>query len=116
MPTGKTSGLTEIKIVEALYDAKVKLLKYSLIEKGVNILDIDQLVEALNSSEFKVDVDPYWTFVFYYNNLRDLGRSKSRVSIDFTQQIEGLFEKQGFEKILKFVLLIFILIFLLPFC
>jgi hypothetical protein len=103
MPTGKTSALTEIKIVEALYEAKVKLLKYFLIEKGVNILDIDQLVEALNSSEFKVDVDPYWTFVFYYNNLRDLGRSKSRVSIDFTQQIEGLFEKQGFEKILKFV-------------
>ena len=103
MPTGKTSGLTEIKIVEALYEAKVKLLKCFLKEKDVNSQDIDQLVEALNSSEFKVDIDPYWTFVFYYNNLRDLGRSKSRVSIDFTQQIEGLFEKQGFEKILKFV-------------
>jgi hypothetical protein len=61
------------------------------------------LLTELNSDRFKNKIDPYWTFVFYYNNLRDLGRSKSRVSIDFTQQIEGMFVKQGFQNIFNFI-------------
>ena len=103
MPTGKTAGLTEIKIVEALYEAKTKLLKLFLLEQGIDLNDINALLTELNSDRFKNKIDPYWTFVFYYNNLRDLGRSKSRVSIDFTQQIEGMFVKQGFQNIFNFI-------------
>lgn len=103
MPTGKTAGLTEIKIVEALYEAKIKLLKCFLVLNNIDITNIAAIVDELNSNDFKNDIDPYWTFVFYYNNLRDLGRSKSRVSIDFKQQIDGMFEEQGFEKALKFI-------------
>jgi hypothetical protein len=104
MPTGKTAGLTEIKIVEALFEAKIKLLLCFLSDKGVDVNQVSALLEALNSDDFKTNMDPYWSFVFYYNNLRDLGRSKSRVSIDFTQQIVGMFDEKGFSKNLKFVL------------
>jgi hypothetical protein len=103
MPTGKTAGLTEIKVVEALFEAKIKLLKCFLLERGVDTNHIDTLIDVLNSDDFRGKIDPYWTFVFYYNNLRDLGRSKSRVSIDFTQQIKGMFDKQGFEDVFRFV-------------
>jgi hypothetical protein len=57
----------------------------------------------LNSNDFKTNLDPYWSFVFYYNNLRDLGRSMSKVSIDFMQQIEGMFDKNNYNNHLQFV-------------
>ena len=103
LPTGKTAGLTEIKVVETLFEAKAHLLKCFLKEQNIDINDADQLLKALNSNDFKSKIDPYWTFVLYYNNLRDLGRSKSRVSIDYKQQIEGMFRDQNIEPVLKFI-------------
>jgi len=103
LPTGKTAGLTEIKVVEALFEAKVHLLKCFLKEQNIDINNTDALCNILNSADFKNKMDPYWTFVLYYNNLRDLGRSKSRVSIDFKQQIEGMFRDQNIEPVLKFI-------------
>jgi len=103
MPTGKTAGTTEIKLVECLYEAKIKLLKCFLEHHNIDLNNLDALLNKLNDADFKKDVDPYWTFVLYYNNLRDLGRSKTRVGVDFKDQIKGLFVNKGFDKIFEFV-------------
>ena len=103
MPVGHPAGTTEIKLVATIYEAKVKLLKCFLEDQQVNQENIVELLDLLNGDDFKNKIDPYWTLVLYYNNLRDLGRSKSRVSVDFQNQIEGLFNENDFKDFLRFV-------------
>ena len=104
MPTGRTAGLTEIKLVECIYEAKVKLLTCFLQQHNIDISNKPSFYEKLNSESFRKDIDPYWTLVMYYNNLRDLGRSKSKVLTDFEPQIKGMFKNLGVEGTFDFIL------------
>jgi hypothetical protein len=104
MPTGRTAGMTEIKLIECIYEAKVKLVTCFLQQHNIDISNKESLLEILNSKSFKENIDPYWTLVMYYNNLRDLGRSKSKVLTDFEPQIKGMFKNLGAEGTFDFIL------------
>jgi hypothetical protein len=103
LPTGHSVATTEIKLVAAIYEAKIKSLKEFLAEKVADLNHLDVLLPFLNSDDFKEQIDPYWTLVLYYNSLKDLGKSMSRVELDFKDQIKGLFKDNEFERVFRFV-------------
>lgn len=104
LPTGHSVATTEIKLVAAIYEGKIKLLKEFLFGNHADLNDLDSLLSFLNTDDFKKQIDPYWTLVLYYNSLKDLGKSMSRVELDFKDQIRGLFKENNFERILRFVM------------
>lgn len=104
LPTGHSVATTEIKLVAAVYEAKIKLLKEFLANEQANLTDLDSLHSLLNSDDFKRLIDPYWTLVLYYNSLKDLGKSMSRVELDFKDQIKGLFKDNPFERVFRFII------------
>lgn len=97
IPAGKSSVTTEIKLVEAIYLAKARLL-----QKFVGTDDI--LGKLLNAKDdLKKNIDPYWTLVLYYNSLRDLGRSNSRVTQEFKEYIRGRYNSFGLNSNFEFI-------------
>lgn len=92
IPAGKPSVTTEIKLVETIYLAKAMLLK-----------EFAETFELNKTGEVKKYVDPYWSLVLYYNSLRDLGRSNSRVTQEFKERIRGKFTSFGLNKEFEFI-------------
>ncbi|MEI7983065.1 MAG: helicase-related protein, partial [Bacteroidota bacterium] len=98
VPAGKSSVTTEIKLVEAIYLAKARLLQEYLGEHDIEYLAANEQKGAL-----KNQVDPFWTLVLYYNSLRDLGRSNSRVSQEFKEYIRGKYTSFGLNDTFEFI-------------
>ena len=105
LPSGHTSVAAEIKIVATLFFSKALLLKEFFMDKKLpnGLLSSRDIYLLINSPDFKKLIDPYWSFVLYYNSLRDLGRSNSRVTQEFMDQIRGMFKRFGLEDNLKFI-------------
>lgn len=79
----------EIRIIAQLILAKICLLKKYLISKRIDITNAEEVSKAVLESGnllCKV-VDPYWSLVLYYNSLKDLGRTRSRVSQEIFENI-----------------------------
>jgi hypothetical protein len=101
-PTGKTTGHAEVRLVECMYEAKMNMLQCHLEDQGIDAGDMQAMVAGSIGPGFKDKIDPYWTLVLYYNTLRDMGRSKSRVQIDYKEQVKGMFNSHDYHKNLLF--------------
>ena len=78
----------EIRIIAQLILAKITLLKTYLKEIGVDITDTSEVSKALlENGQLRKEIDPYWTLVLYYNSLKDLGRTRSRVSQEIFENL-----------------------------
>ena len=76
MPTGKTT-----------IDTQLQILAHLLISR----------LEVYVDSETKGIVNNYWTFVSYYNSLRDVGRINNKVGDEMMMKIAQLLplERRG---------------------
>lgn len=78
----------EIRIIAQLILAKIALLKTYLKEICVDITDTTEVSKALlENGQLRKEIDPYWTLVLYYNSLKDLGRTRSRVSQEIFENL-----------------------------
>lgn len=91
MPTGRAnSNDTEIRMTAILILARIKLFKMYLEDKGIDLTDENAVAEILNDNGLLVkDLDLYWSIVLYYNSLKDLGRSNSRVSQEVYENVRS---------------------------
>lgn len=86
MPSQNTnSNATEIRLAALLLLSRIKVFKKYMESIGIDWLDngaVSQCCGQLDHNNFVLPklLDNYWTSVFYFNSLKDLGRSRSRVS------------------------------------
>lgn len=93
MPTGwTTSNDTEIRLTAVLLLSRLKLAAKILTDAGINPTDLPAVVSFLrNLRDLTLieDADIFWSIVLYYNSLKDLGRSKSRVSQEVYETVRA---------------------------
>lgn len=94
----------EIRIIAQLILAKIALLKTYLKEIGVDITDTSEVSKALQQNGQMIkEIDPYWTLVLYYNSLKDLGRTRSRVSQEIFENLRTQKRYMQFPSAFDFV-------------
>ena len=85
-PSGHTSVEMEIRTISAELVAKEKLIRDSLIEKGVDLNNKQAVVDELFSDgKLTEQLDNYWTLVLYYKELKALGSTHSRMGQEILQ-------------------------------
>lgn len=93
MPTGwTTSNETEIRLTATLLLSRVKLAIKLLSDAGIDVTNKDEVIKYLrknNNNEIREELDTFWSIVLYYNSLKDLGRSSSRVSQEVYENLRA---------------------------
>lgn len=94
MPSANTnSNQVEIRLAALLLLTRVKLFKQYIAEQNGKLLDLDDVFKRVcggdNGNELTPLLDNYWTTVFYFNSLKDLGRSYSRVYQEVREAFRG---------------------------
>ena len=111
IPTGQSSVMTEIDLVAILIVARFKLIIETLKNRGVDLFNHDAVLNALtekhvsdNQDTLDKEIDEYWSLVLYYNSLKDLGRSKSRIPQEIMERIRVLYSYTENYEALDFIL------------
>ena len=111
VPTGQKSVMTEIDLVAILVVSKFKLIVQTLKEQGVSLFDKNAVLQAITDNHISGDkdvivsnIDDFWTLVLYYNSLKDLGRSKSRIPQEIMERIRVLYSYTENYESLDFIL------------
>lgn len=94
IPTGGSSANAEVVLIGILFYAKLKLLE--------KVLDGDNGI--WKTGKIPAELDNYWTFLCYYNSLKDLGSSRNRVPQEIREQIRVLMGKFGLDERLYFAI------------
>lgn len=85
-PSGHTAVELEIRTISAELVAKEKLIRDTLIEKGIDLNDKQAVINSLFSKEKMIEqLDNYWTLVLYYKELKALGSTHSRMGQEILQ-------------------------------
>ena len=105
MPTGRAnSNEMEIRMTAILILARIKMFKMYLEDKGIDMTDKNAVAEVLNENgQLVKDLDLYWSIVLYYNSLKDLGRSNSRVSQEVYENVRSKLPYLQCPSILNFI-------------
>lgn len=105
MPTGRAnSNETEIRMTAILILARIKMFKMYLEDKGIDLTDKNAVAKVLNENgQLVKDLDLYWSIVLYYNSLKDLGRSNSRVSQEVYENVRSKLPYLQCPSILDFI-------------
>ncbi len=94
----------EIRIIAQLILAKITLLKTYLNGKKIDLTDTSEVANALvENDQLTKEIDPYWSLVLYYNSLKDLGRTRSRVSQEIFENLRTQKRYMQFPPSLDFV-------------
>lgn len=92
MPLGNTNSNTaEIRLAAFLLLARVKVFKRYIEELGLDWRKNEDIIKACRCGDGQLYslLDKYWTSVFYFNSLKDLGRSRSRVSQEVSENFRA---------------------------
>ena len=93
-PTGHSAIELELRSIAAELVAKEKLLSQYLLDKGVDLNDKAAVFETLSDTDIKGtlsrDLDNYWSLVLYYNNLKSLGQTHSRIGQEILSTAESM--------------------------
>lgn len=103
--TGKSASELEIKTIAAELVAKEKLITEWFLNLG-NPVNKTNIVNAIIRDEQLIkELDNYWTQLLYYNNLKTLGRTHSKIGQEINSNVETMrkFAKtfHGFDFILN---------------
>lgn len=84
------SNIAEIRLAAFLMLVRVKLFKKYVEEQGGDWSNLEEVSRLINNNgELCSLLDNYWTTVFYFNSLKDLGKSRSRVSQEVREVFRG---------------------------
>lgn len=85
-----SSNVAEIRLTAFLLLSKIKLFKQYLDEYACDWLDTDSVLDLCTNNQALCSVlDYYWSIVLYYNSLKDLGRSRSRISQEVAEYLKA---------------------------
>lgn len=85
-----TSNMTEIRLTSILTLSKVKVFKRYIADMHLNWRNPDDVIQACSENQLLARVlDDYWCTVLYFNSLKDLGRSRSRVSQEVFESVRS---------------------------
>ena len=93
-PTGHSAIELELRSIAAELVAKEKLLSQYLLDKGVDLIDKFAVFNALSDTDIRGilsrELDNYWSLVLYYNNLKSLGQTHSRIGQEILSTAESM--------------------------
>lgn len=90
-PTGHSASELEIRSIAAEIVAKEKMISEYLSEKDVDIKNKEAVYNAISiNSHLIKDIDNYWSLVLYYMNLKNLGRTHSRMGQEILANVESM--------------------------
>lgn len=111
MPLGVSGQSAEIAFLATLLVARIEYFRAYLIEKGVKPLtDEGQLnyagvYECLTKDEkLTTEIDNYWTLLCYYNSIKDVGRTASRVANDIYNRVRTMCRYDSYSLVLNFAI------------
>lgn len=85
-----TSAQIESKLSAFMLLARVKVFKKYIDDLNLDWRKPDDVYQACDKDGFLATLlDNYWTYVYYYNSKKDLGRSKSRVAQEMMEQFRS---------------------------
>ena len=92
-PTGHSASELEIRAIAAQIVAKEKLIATELKSAKIDLQDRKAVADfIIDNNSLKADFDDYWTLVLYYNNLKSLGRTHSRIGQEIKANAEAMRE------------------------
>ncbi len=107
-PTGHSAIELELRSIAAELVAKEKLLSQYLLDKCVDLNDKAAVFEALSDTDIvgtlSRDLDNYWSLVLYYNNLKSLGQTHSRIGQEILSTAESMRQYLPCYPSLKFII------------
>lgn len=112
MPTGQKSVTTEINLISILVAAKFKFIVEWLRANNIDPSDASAVYGSIlthqakgNEDDLIREIDDFWTLVVYYNSLKDLGRSKSRIPQEIMERIRVIYSYTDSSAVLDSLLL-----------
>ena len=85
-----SSNVAEIRLTAILLLAKVKVFKEFISRQGLDWTNPQDVIQACKNDDRLAELlTNYWTTVLYYNNLKDLGRSRSRVPQEIFENVRS---------------------------
>ena len=85
-----SSNMTEIRLTSLLILSKVKIFKKYIEDNNLDWLNPEHVNTTIRNNEVLAEVlDNYWATVLYFNSLKDLGRSRSRVSQEIFEGVRS---------------------------
>ncbi|OON65474.1 helicase-related protein [Hymenobacter sp. CRA2] len=82
MPTGKTGADTQVRVLAGL-----------LVQRALLLQTVHQ-----RQPDWATLVDNYWTLVVYFNNLKDLGKTKNQIGAEVTEYLRGLHQRYHLDR------------------
>lgn len=92
MPTGwTTSNDTEIRLTATLLLTRTKLALQLIRENDIDPSNDTEVINFLrqDGNVLRDELDNFWSIVLYFNSLKDLGRSKSKVSQEIYENLRA---------------------------
>lgn len=85
-----SSNMTEIRLTSILILSKGKVFKKYIEDMGLDWFNPEDVKKACDKNGVLAkELDNYWSTVLYFNSLKDLGRSRSRVSQEIFEGVRS---------------------------
>lgn len=83
--------VSEIHIIAQIVLGRISLFKEYLKRSNVDLNDLAAVSNLLKNPDDKLinDLDIFWPLVLYYNSLKDLGRTYSRVAAEIRENVRA---------------------------
>jgi hypothetical protein len=110
MPTGVSGPIAEVAFMANLLVARLEYFKQYLKEHDVKVLSDNQIdYQAVyncltQDNALKKEIDNYWTILSYYNSIKDVSRTASRIANDIHNRVRTLTNYDSYSLALSFVL------------
>ena len=110
MPTGVSGPIAEVVFMSNLLVARVEYFKQYLKGHNVQVLkdnkiDYKAVYDCLTQDgSLHKEIDNYWTILSYYNSIKDVSRTSSRIANDIHNRVRTLTNYDSYSLALSFVL------------
>lgn len=106
IPFGHTAAMTEIRLIALLLLSRMKLFIKYLEERNISEIHDPEvlLMNCTNNNKLNLGLDDFWTMVLFYNSLKDLGRTKSRISQEIYETLRAFLNYADYPDSMRFLI------------
>lgn len=97
--------IAEIRLISQMVLAKVVLIRTFIEKSGVDVNDFDAVKKCIiDHDTLRSELDYFWSLVLYYNSLKDLGRTRSRIVGHIREQVRYHEKYIQIPRVLSFII------------